>query len=174
DALDVAGFPASERSSEVALLLTLATGMPALTVDDVVDTLRHLAVTSGPRALFPDTLPELSLPDEAHELLAIVEPLRVLAGGHGKLPWYAGEPLGFSPLGFSITQAPVRLALDEIAALLHEIEALPMTQPALSTMRRSRYRRPEPTRVAALILFGTTLLVLLGLLAFTAFATGRF
>src|SRR5262249_2725451 len=147
-------------------------GMPPVTVDEVVDALHHLAVTSGPWALFPDAFPELSLPDEAHELLYIIEPLGVLAGGRGKLPPYAGQPRRSSPLAFSITPAPRRLALAEVDDLLHELEALPLSRQALTTIRRSRHRRPEPTRVAALILFGTFLLVVLAVLAAATLVTG--
>src|SRR5260370_7845211 len=64
DALDVAGFPPRERRTEVALLSTLASGMPAITLKDVVDALRHLAVTSGPPALFPAAHAQLSLPHQ--------------------------------------------------------------------------------------------------------------
>ena len=180
DALDVAGFPPRERHTEVALLSTLASGMPAITLKDVVDALRHLAVTSGPAALFPDALGQLSLPDEARELLYVVSPLVALASGRRRLPRHAGERLRGSPLAFSITQAPVCHALEEVALLLEHVQLLPLTRPALTTIRRVRVRRPvrrpvrraEPTRAEVAILLGTLLLALLVLLAVAALVNG--
>ncbi len=53
DALDVTGFPQRERQSSLALLSTLTSGLPAITLDDLLESLRLLAVVSGPSALFP-------------------------------------------------------------------------------------------------------------------------
>jgi len=52
DSLDVTGFPESERRSEIALLSHVASGLPPVTLNELVDSLYHLARVAGPRALF--------------------------------------------------------------------------------------------------------------------------
>lgn len=140
DALDVAGFPAKERESELALLANLASGLPAVTLADLVEALRLLSIKSGPQALFPETAAQLSLPDEARELLYLVEPLTLVAQARNRLPRYAGVRLGAVALTFSLTQAKSATALNAIASALRQLMALPLRQPQLTTLRESVLR----------------------------------
>ena len=143
DVLDVTGFPAMERRKDVALLSTLASGLPGITLDDVIEALRELAVTTGPTSLFPDAQPEVSLPDEARELLYIVEPLAVLTQPGRRLPRHAGARLRAAPLLFSLSQSRTSAALMEVAAVLRQLVSLPVAKPELTTIRQPRQPRQQ-------------------------------
>jgi hypothetical protein len=171
DALDISGFPQRERRSNLALLSTLATGLPPVTLDDLVEALHQLAVVNGPTALYPDAEPQLSLPDEAREILYIVEPIAAIAQLHDRLPRHAGLPLRAAPLTFSLTQTKTAAALDAVLALLRQIVALPLRQPTLTTLREPRLLMAEPTGAAVAILLCALLLALILVLLLAAFAT---
>lgn len=171
DLLDVTGFPVEERRKDVALLSTLASGLPPITLDDLTETLRSLATTSGPRALFPNTQAELSLPDEARELLYIMEPLTALSAASGRLPRHAGERLRGAALSYTLTQSRTRAALAELIAILREITQLPLGQPGLTTIRRRRAARPESTMAADFILVLALLLAAIGIFAIISVLT---
>lgn len=163
DALDVAGYPRRERSSDTARLSALASGLPPVTLADLVEALEHLASQSGPAALLRDADTVLSLPDEARELSHLIGPLVAVAAGK-RLPRHAGSRVPASRLTFSISQAPVRAALAYVGGTLRRLEALPIARPELTTLRR-RLRRAEPARAAAGILLGALLLGILAVLA---------
>lgn len=171
DVLDVTGFPAHERRKDVALLSTLASGLPGITLDDVIEALRELAISIGPAALFPDAQPEVSLPDEARELLYVVEPLTVMTQPGRRLPRHAGARLRAAPLLFSLSQARTSAAFIEVNAILRQIVRLPLTRPELTTirqprvMRYSRTGRRESTVLADVILIFTLILGIAGVLA---------
>lgn len=175
DLLDVTGFPADERRKDVALLSTVASGLPPITLDDLIEALRTLATTTGPRALFPNTQAELSLPDEARELLYVVEPLAALGTSGGRLPRHAGERLRGAALAYTLTQARTRTALAEIEAILLEITRLPLGQPGLTTIRRRRVApRHESTWAADFILVLALLLAVIGVYAVISLLTQGF
>ncbi len=165
DLLDVSGFPLEERRKDVALLSTLASGLPPITLDDLIEALRTLAATSGPSALFPNTQAELSLPDEARELLYVVEPLAVASAASGRLPRHAGARRSGAALSYTLTQPRTRAALEEIVVILREIVRLPLGQPGLTTIRRRRAARPESTLAADFILVLALLLAAIGIFA---------
>ncbi len=183
DALDVSGFPPRERQSDLALLSSVASGLPAITLDDVVESLRTLATVSGPTALFPEGEATLSLPDEARELLYLIEPLATLSRANGRLPRHAGNRLLAAPLAFSLGQSKTSAALDDVVVILRLLVRLPLRQRELTTIRgsdrtarlrqgmRQRWgpRRAEPTGGAAIILLAMLLLLLGG--ALILFAT---
>ena len=171
DALDISGFPQRERRSNRALLSTLASGLPPVTLDDLVEALHQLAVLHGPAALYPDAVPQLSLPDEAREILYIVEPIAAIAQLRDRLPRHAGFPLRAAPLTFSLTQAKTAAALDAVLALLRQIVALPLRQPTLTTLREPRLLMAEPTGASVAILLCALLLALILVLLLAAFAT---
>ncbi len=135
DALDVSGFPPEERRSDLALLSTVASGLPAITLDDVVESLRSLATVSGPTALFPEDEATLSLPDESRELLYLVEPLAALSHANGRLPRHAGNRLLAAPLAFSLGQSKTSAALGDVVVILRLLMRLPLRQRALTTIR---------------------------------------
>lgn len=168
DVLDVTGFPVQERRKDVALLSTLASGLPGITLDEVVEALRELAASTGPAALFPGAQPDVSLPDEARELLYIVEPLAVLTQPGRRLPRHAGERLRAAPLLFSLSQARTSAALAEVVAVLRQIVRLPLAQPELTTIRQPRMplvprvRKRESTALADVILIVALLLGVVG------------
>lgn len=164
DALDVAGYPRRERASDTARLSALASGLPPVTLADLVEALEHLAGQSGPAALLSDAETILSLPDEARELSHLVGPLVAVAAGKS-LPRHAGSRIPASRITFSISQAPVRAALADVGGTLRRLEALPIARPELTTLRRRRSRRAEPSRAAAGILLGALLLGILAVLA---------
>lgn len=163
DALDVAGYPRRERTSDTARLSALASGLPPVALADLVEALEHLAGQSGPAALLRDADTVLSLPDEARELSHLVGPLVAVAAGK-RLPRHAGSRVPASRLTFSISQAPVRAALASVGGTLRRLETLPIARPELTTLRRRRLRRAEPTRAAAGILLGALLLGILAVL----------
>lgn len=165
DLLDVTGFPVEERRKDVALLSTLASGLPPITLDDLIEALRILAATSGPQALFPNTQAELSLPDEARELLYVVGPLAAVGTSSRRLPRHAGARLSGAALSYTLTQPRARAALAEIEAILGEISLLPLGQPGLTTLRRRRAARPESTLAADFILVLALLLAAIGIFA---------
>ena len=104
--------------------------------DDVAKwLLRMLATVSGPTALFPEGEATLSLPDEARELLYLVEPLAVLSHANGRLPRHAGNRLAAAPLAFSLGQSKTSTALDDVAVILRLLMRLPLRQRALTTIR---------------------------------------
>lgn len=160
DALDVAGFPERERTSNLALLSTVASGLPPVTLEDMIEALRQLAAVNGPSALYPDAEPQLSLPDEARELLYIVEPIAALAQRKARLPRHAGLPLHAVPLTFSLTQAKTAAALDDVLSLLRQLVALPLRQPTLTTLREPRLGMNEPTGAVVAILLCALLLAI--------------
>ncbi|MGH2515365.1 MAG: hypothetical protein ACRDHP_06890 [Ktedonobacterales bacterium] len=164
DVLDVTGFPVEERRSRVALLSTLASGLPAITLDEVIEALRELAVGTGPAALFPGAQPDVSLPDEARELLYVVEPLAALTQPGRRLPRHAGERLRAAPLLFSLSQVRTAAALADVIAILRQIKRLPLAQPELTTIRQPRMGRREPTALADIILVLALLLGIIGIL----------
>ena len=135
DALDISGFPPVERRSDLALLSTVASGLPAITLDDVVESLRMLATVSGPTALFPEDEATLSLPDEARELLYLIEPLEALSRANGRLPRHAGNRLAAAPLAFSLGQSKTGTALNDVVVILRLLMRLPLRQRALTTIR---------------------------------------
>lgn len=171
DLLDVTGFPVEERRKDFALLSTLASGLPPITLDDLTEALRILAATSGPHALFPNTEAELSLPDEARELLYVMEPLTAIGAANGRLPRHAGARLRGAALSYTLTQPRARAALQEIVGILREIAGLPLGQPGLTTIRRRRAGRPESTLAADVILVLALLLAALGAFAVAALVT---
>lgn len=160
DALDITGFPERERQSNLALLSTVASGLPPVTLEDLMESLRQLAAVNGPVALYPDAEPQLSLPDEARELLYMVEPIAALTQSKARLPRHAGMALRAAPLMFSLTQAKTAAALDDILSLLRQIVALPLRQPTLTTLREPRIAMSEPTGVVVAILFCALLLAI--------------
>lgn len=164
DALDVAGYPQRERASDTARLSALASGLPPVTLEDLVEALEHLAGQSGPAALLRDAETVLSLPDEARELTHLVSPLTAVAAGK-RLPRHAGSRVSASRITFSVSQAPVRAALSYVGGTLRRLETLPLARPELTTLRHGRPRRSEPTRAASGILLGTLLLGILAVLA---------
>jgi hypothetical protein len=164
DALDVTGFPAEERQSTRALLSRLASGLPSVTVGEVLEALRHLAADSGPAALFPDAEVMLSIPDEARELLYLVDPLLTLARVGARLPRHAGVRLRAAPLTFTLTRVQTKAALADVAWALRELMAVPLRQPALSTIRSRHVARRESTTAAVTILASTLgLAIIVGL-----------
>ncbi|HLZ21970.1 MAG TPA: hypothetical protein VKQ30_07600 [Ktedonobacterales bacterium] len=174
DVLDVTGFPAHERRKDVALLSTLASGLPGITLDDVIEALRELAIGTGPAALFPGASPDISLPDEARELLYVVEPLAALTQPGRRLPRHAGARLRAAPLLFSLSQSRAAAALAEVIAVLRQIVRLPMAQPELTTIRQPlllqpRMGRRESTALADMILVLTLLLGIAGVLVILFF-----
>ena len=179
DVLDVTGFPVHERRKDMALLSTLASGLPAITLDEVIEALRDLAVGTGPAALFPGAEASLSLPDEARELLYIVEPLAVLTQPGRRLPRHAGERLRAAPLLFSLSQPRTSAALVEVVAVLRQIVRLPLAQPELTTIRPSRVQpltrprggRRESTALADIILVLALLLGIVGILVILSLLT---
>jgi hypothetical protein len=180
DALDVSGFPPEERRSDIALLSSVASGLPAITLDDVVESLSLLATVSGPTVLFPEGEATLSLPDEARELLYLVEPLATLSHANGRLPRHAGNRLLAAPMAFSLGQSKTSTALDDIVVLLRLLMHLPLRQRALTTLRRRdtapprrHSRRPEPTRGAEVILLAMLLIVVGGVLVLLALLSGN-
>lgn len=136
DALDVTGFPLRERQSDLALLSTLTSGLPAVTLDDLVESLRTLAAVSGPNALYPENDAEMSLPDEARELLYLVEPVAAAPQTNRRLPRYAGERLRSAALTFSLGQPKTNAALLEVIAVLRLLRQLPLQRHELTTIRR--------------------------------------
>jgi|GEM_PF-2162190 hypothetical protein len=161
DVLDVTGFPEHERRSDVALLSTVASGLPPITLDDLLESLLLLAVVSGPTALFPEEQATLSVPDEAHELLYLVEPLVALGEGHTPLPKHAGARLRAAPLWFSLTQPKTGAALHDVAASLDALMRLPLRPQELTTLDdRSGLLNAEPVRGAAVILLGALIFAL--------------
>lgn len=171
DLLDVTGFPANERRKDVALLSTVASGLPPITLDDLIEALRTLATSTGPRALFPNTQAELSLPDEARELLYLLAPLAAIGAAGNRLPRHAGERLRGAALTYTLTQARTRTALAEIEAILTEMARLPLGQPGLTTIRRRRVVRSESTWAADFILVLALLLAVIGVYAVIAVLT---
>lgn len=171
DLLDVTGFPLEERRKDVALLSTLASGLPPITLDDLTEALRNLASTSGPRALFPNTQAELSLPDEARELLYVIGPLAAVSASSGRLPRHAGARLAGAALSYTMTQPRIQAALAEIEAILREIAHLPLGQPGLTIIRRRRAARPESTLAADFILVLALLLAAIGIFAIISVLT---
>jgi hypothetical protein len=171
DVLDVTGFPERERRKDVALLSTLASGLPAITLDEVIEALRELAVGTGPAALFPGASPEFSLPDEARELLYVVEPLAVVTQPGRRLPRHAGARLRAAPLLFSLSQARTSAALAEVIAVLRLIVRLPMAPRELTTIRQTRVGRRESTALADVILVLALLLGIAGVLAILTLVT---
>lgn len=170
DALDVTGFPESERQSEVALLNSLASGLPPITLHDAVEALHVLAVISGPNALFPGANADLSLPDEARELLYLLEPLSALAVANGRLPKYAGARLRAAPLAFSLSQPKTDAALAAVVDVLRQLMRLPLQHPRLTTIRK---RGPaEPTHGAAFIMLLMLIAVVAALILVLSLATG--
>ena len=171
DVLDVTGFPERERRKDVALLSTLASGLPVITLDEVIEALRELAVGTGPAALFPGASPEFSLPDEARELLYVVEPLAVVTQPGRRLPRHAGARLRAAPLLFSLSQARTSAALAEVIAVLRLIVRLPMAPRELTTIRQTRVGRRESTALADVILVLALLLGIVGVLAILTLVT---
>jgi hypothetical protein len=171
DVLDVTGFPERERRKDVALLSTLASGLPAITLDEVIEALRELAVETGPAALFPGASPEFSLPDEARELLYVVEPLAVVTQPGRRLPRHAGARLRAAPLLFSLSQARTSAALAEVIAVLRLIVRLPMAPRELTTIRQTRVGRRESTALVDVILVVALLLGVVGVLAILTLVT---
>jgi hypothetical protein len=145
DALDVTGFPQRERQSSLALLSTLTSGLPAITLDDLIESLRLLAVVSGPSALFPEAQAEMSLPDEARELLYLLEPMAAAAQAGGRLPKHAGERLRAAALTFTLSQPKTRSSLAEVIAVLRLLMRLPLQPRELTTLRRPQRPRPPPS-----------------------------
>ncbi len=160
DALDISGFPERERQSNRALLSTVASGLPPVTLADLVESLRELAAVTGPGALYPDAEPQLSLPDEARELLYMVGPIATLAQSKSHLPKHAGLALRAAPLTFSLTQPKTAAALDDVFSLLRQIVALKLRQPTLTTLREPRITMSEPTGAVVAILFCALLLAI--------------
>lgn len=158
DALDISGFPERERQSNLALLSTMASGLPPVTLEDLIESLRQLAAVNGPGALYPDAEPQLSLPDEAREILYIVEPLAALAQQKARLPRHAGIPLRAAPLAFSLSQSKTAAALDDVLSLLRQLVALPLRQATLTTLREPRLTVTEPTGAVVAILLCALLL----------------
>lgn len=171
DALDISGFPERERQSNLALLSTIASGLPPVTLDDLVESLHQLAAVHGPSALYPDAVPQLSLPDEAREILYIVEPIAALAQLKDRLPRHAGFPLRAAPLTFSLTQAKTAAALDDVLSLLRQLVALPLRQPTLTTLREPRLTMTEPTGAVVAILLCTLFLAITLVALIAAIAT---
>lgn len=182
DVLDVTGFPERERRKDVALLSTLASGLPAVTLDEVIEALRELAVGTGPAALFPGAEALLSLPDEARELLYVMEPLAVVTQPGRRLPRHAGERLRAAPLLFSLSQSRTSAALVEVVAVLRQLVRLPLAQPELTTIRQpllqlqmqprqSRPGRRESTALADMILVGALLLGIIGVFIIVSLLT---
>lgn len=170
DALDVTGFPENERQSEVAMLNTLASGLPPITLQDLVEALHVLAVISGPNALFPGANADLSLPDEARELLYLLEPLSALAVANGRLPKYAGARLRAAPLAFSLSQPKTDAALDAVADVLRQLMGLPLQHPKLTTIRKRG--AAESTRAASFIMLLMLVAVVAALILVLSLATG--
>ncbi|HEX8036975.1 MAG TPA: hypothetical protein VF510_24165 [Ktedonobacterales bacterium] len=170
DALDISGFPERERQSQLALLSTVASGLPPVTLEDLIESLHQLAVVHGPSALYPDAEPQLSLPDEAREILYIVEPVAALAQLKNRLPRHAGLPLRAAPLTFSLTQAKTAAAFDDVLSLLRQLVGLPLRQPTLTTLREPRLAMSEPTGAVVAIMLCALLLAitLVGLIAIVA------
>jgi hypothetical protein len=147
DALDVTGFPQRERQSSLALLSTLTSGLPAITLDDLIESLRLLAVVSGPSALFPEAQAEMSLPDEARELLYLLEPMAAAVQAGGRLPKHAGARLRAAALTFTLSQPKIRASLAEVITVLRLLMRLPLQPRELTTLRRpQRPRQPPPQR----------------------------
>ena len=181
DALDVTGFPDDERRSERALLSTLASGMPAISLSDLLEALTLLCAVTGPRALSASAARDLSdgapapvlvsLPDEARELLYMIEPLLALASGRQRLPRHAGARLRAAPLTFCLTQPQMLAALTRVAAPLRQLMGEPLRLPELTTLPqpllRPFSRMPEPTSEAAFILLATLIVsvLLIGVIA---------
>ena len=179
DALDVTGFPAEERRSDIALLSSVASGLPAITLDDLVESLRDLAADSGPRALFPG-FEDLSIPDEARELVYLFEPLGAVATGRQRLPRHAGEHLRAAPLAFSLMHPKTRAALLEVIQLLHLLMRTPLHRPELTTFRAARLRAAQPAQLArsaqggsgaAAILIGALIFAVLIIITIVSLAT---
>jgi hypothetical protein len=186
DALDVTGFPQRERQSSLALLSTLTSGLPAITLDDLIESLRLLAVVSGPSALFPEAQAEMSLPDEARELLYLLEPMAAAVQAGGRLPKHAGARLRAAALTFTLSQPKTRASLAEVIAVLRLLMRLPLQPRELTTLRRPQrprqpppqrsrrgprvarrsLRRAEPTQGAAVILLAMLIFALLAAAAF--------
>ncbi len=179
DALDVTGFPQRERQ--------LTSGLPAITLDDLIESLRLLAVVSGPSALFPEAQAEMSLPDEARELLYLLEPMAAAVQAGGRLPKHAGERLRAAALNFTLSQPKTRASLAEVIAVLRLLMRLPLQPRELTTLRRPQrprqptpqrrqqrgpraarrsLRRAEPTQGAAVILLAMLIFALLAAAAF--------
>jgi hypothetical protein len=183
DVLDVTGFPREERQKEVALLSRLASGLPPITLEDVIEALRTLVMTTGPAALFGED-PGVSLPDEARELLYIVEPLATLAQGNRRLPRHAGARISGAGLAFSLGQPRTTAALAVVVTLLDELMRLPLGRPELTTIRQprlprqptqprvQRVQRREPTLLAEAILLVALLLALAGAVAIALVVSG--
>jgi hypothetical protein len=195
DALDVTGFPQRERQSSLALLSTLTSGLPAITLDDLIESLRLLAVVSGPSALFPEAQAEMSLPDEARELLYLLEPMAAAAQAGGRLPKHAGARLRAAALTFTLSQPKTRASLAEVIAVLRLLMRLPLQPRELTTLRRPQrprqppsppppqrprrgprvarrsLRRAEPTQGAAVILLAMLIFALLAAAAFFSLAS---
>ena len=170
DALDVTGFPEEERQSEVAMLNTLASGLPPITLQDVVEALHVLAVISGPNALFPGANADLSLPDEARELLYLLEPLSALAVANGRLPRHAGARLRAAPLAFSLSQPKTDAALAAVSDVLRQLMRLPLQHPKLTTIRK---RGPaEPNHTVSFIMLLMMIAVVAALILVLSLATG--
>lgn len=156
DSLDVTGFPEPERRSDIALLSHVASGLPPVTLDELVDSLYHLARVAGPRALFPGAPVTLSVPDEARELLYLCDPLLAVATSRNTFPKYAGARLKAAPLAFTLSHRKTATALVEVVAVLERLVQAPLRAPELTTLSVSPLRIVrEPTGWAAAILFGT-------------------
>ena len=186
DALDVTGFPQRERQSSLALLSTLTSGLPAITLDDLIESLRLLAVVSGPSTLFPEAQAEMSLPDEARELLYLLEPMAAAVQAGGRLPKHAGARLRAAALTFTLSQPKTRASLAEVITVLRLLMRLPLQPRELTTLRRPQrprqpppqrsrrgprvarrsLRRAEPTQGAAVILLAMLIFALLAAAAF--------
>jgi hypothetical protein len=186
DALDVTGFPQRERQSSLALLSTLTSGLPAITLDDLIESLCLLAVVSGPSALFPEAQAEMSLPDEARELLYLLVPMAAAVQAGGRLPKHAGARLRAAALTFTLSQPKTRASLAEVIAVLRLLMRLPLQPRELTTLRRPQrprqpppqrsrrgprvarrsLRRAEPTQGAAVILLAMLIFALLAAAAF--------
>jgi hypothetical protein len=187
DALDVTGFPQRERQSSLALLSTLTSGLPAITLDDLIESLRLLAVVSGPSTLFPEAQAEMSLPDEARELLYLLEPMAAAVQAGGRLPKHAGARLRGAALTFTLSQPKTRASLVEVITVLRLLMRLPLQPRELTTLRRPQrprqppppqrsrrgprvarrsLRRAEPTQGAAVILLAMLIFALLAAAAF--------
>ena len=156
DSLDVTGFPEAERRSDIALLSHVASGLPPMTLDELVDSLYHLARVAGPRALFPGMPVTLSVPDEARELLYLCDPLVAVTTSRNTFPKYAGARLRAAPLAFTLSHRKTASALVDVVAVLEKLVQAPLRAPQLTTLPVSPLRRVrEPTGLAAAILFGT-------------------
>jgi hypothetical protein len=186
DALDVTGFPQRERQSSLALLSTLTSGLPAITLDDLIESLRLLAVVSGPSALFPEAQAEMSLPDEARELLYLLVPMAAAVQAGGRLPKHAGARLRAAALTFTLSQPKTRASLADVITVLRLLMRLPLQPRELTTLRRPQrprqpppqrsrrgprvarrsLRRAEPTQGAAVILLAMLIFALLAAAAF--------